>query len=83
MSDCEPQDLLDALTSRLFKGGNLVVGRESVQRSDQRGLASGERSQGQGASGSEAFKLQDLFRLFPEMLKVKSLNQIVIGFRKY
>ena len=73
MSDCEPQDLLDALTSRLFKGGNLVVGRESVQRSDQRGFASGESSQGQGASGSEAFQLQDLFRLFPEMYeKLKS-----------
>ena len=73
MNDCEPLGLLDVLlTSRLFKGGNLVVGRESVQRSDQRSFASGERSQGQSASGCEAFQLQDLFRLFPEMLRVKS-----------
>ena len=59
------------LTSGLFKGGNLVVWRESVQRSDQRGLSSRQSSQGQGACGREAFKLQDLFRLFPEAMRFR------------
>ena len=75
MRDCDPLEFYDALlTSRLFKGGNLVVGRESVQRPDQRGLASRQSSQGQGAGRSEAFKLQDLFRLFPAMLKSEKLK---------